>query len=470
MRYRRKRHPRVLVLFPKEWDREEFSRPEYGDIEFVYEGFDLFRFPANLRLATFDIRAFIDAVARRWRGRVDGVFSNNEYFGALAAAVVAERLGLPGTPPAAVITAQHKYYARLVQQRIAPEAVPAFSVFPFDVRDPSAIGIAFPFFVKPVRATFSVLCRRVEDFAALRRHLNFSWFEEFVIRRLVRPFNDLMPEYTDFTVDAHHLVAEALIPGREVNVDGFVREGKATFLGLCDARMYPGTGHQFERFVYPSSLPPATQERVRDLARRVLSGMGYRHGFFNIEMFWDPATDRLTLVEVNPRLASQLAGLYQRVDGIRPHRMLLDLCTGAAPDLTPRPTGQRVAASLVSRRFDGRPLAREPGPRELAEVRRRYPEASVMLYLKRGAALAREMKWLGSYRYAVVNLGARSDEALERQYGEIRQLLGFEAPRVQRARNVTSPNQDSAVSPVLSVSAETMTLETAGAAVPNARR
>ena len=468
---RRHARRRILVLFPKEWDREEFSRPDYADIEFVYEGFDLFRFPSNLRLARFDIRAFIDTVVRRWRGRIDGVLSNNEYFGALAAAVVAERLGLPGTPPAAVITAQHKYYARLAQRRAVPEAVPAFSVFPFDIRDPSGLGLPFPFFVKPVRATFSVLCRRVDDFAALRRHLRFSWFEEYVIRRLVRPFNDLMPLYTDYSVDAHHLVAEELLPGREVNLDGFMREGEATFLGLCDAVMFPGTGHQFERFVYPSRLPVAVQERAQDLARRVLAGMGYRHGFFNIEMFWDPATDRLTIVEVNPRLASQLAGLYQRVDGIRPHRMLIDLSTGAVPDLARRATGQRIAASLVSRRFDGKALEREPGATELAEVRRRYPDASVMLYLKRGAALAREMKWLGSYRYAVVNLGAPTEEALDRKYEDIRRLLGFDAvPVAQRARNTMSPNQDSAVSPVLSVSAETMRLETAGGAVPNARR
>lgn len=94
-----------------------------------------------------------------------------------------------------------------------------------------------------------------------------------------------------------------------------------------------------------------------------------------------------------------------------------------------------------------------------------------MLYPKRGAALAREMKWLGSYRYAVVNLGARSEEALDRQYEDIRRILGFEeGVDPQRARNAASPNQDSVDSPVLSVSAETMRLETAGGAAPNARR
>jgi len=40
--------------------------------------------------------------------------------------------------------------------------------------------------------------------------------------------------------------------------------------------------------------------------------------------------------------------------------------------------------------------------------------------------LAREMKWLGSYRYAVVNLGGTTEEDLEQRYAEIRRLLGFD--------------------------------------------
>lgn len=413
---------RILVVFTKEWDREAFARDACAGYELVHEGFDLFRFPSSARLLTFDARAFVERLVERWRGRIDGVFSNNEYFGALIAAAVAGRLGLPGTPPEAVVTAQHKYYSRLAQQRVAPEAVPRFSVFPFGVRDPAAVGLPFPLYVKPVRATFSVLARRVESFAALRRHLSFSRLEEYIIRRLVKPFNDLMPRYTPYDIDAHHLIAEEPLAGHQVSVDGWMHEGRAGFLGICDARMFPGTDH-FERFVYPSCVPARVQERMRELAVRVLEGLGYRHGFFNVEMFWDPRSDELKLIEVNPRLASQLAGLYQRVEGFNPHRMLLELCTGQAPRAERVPTGCTVAASLVSRRFDGRPLEREPCSADLARVQKSHPDAAIMLYLKRGAALAREMKWLGSYRYAVVNMGAGSETDLERRYAEIRRML-----------------------------------------------
>jgi len=50
----------------------------------------------------------------------------------------------------------------------------------------------------------------------------------------------------------------------------------------------------------------------------------------------------------------------------------------------------------------------------------------MMLYLKRGADLAREMKWLGSHRYAVVNMGGSDRDELYARYRDVRGMLGFE--------------------------------------------
>ncbi len=73
---------RLLVLFPKDWDRDELEQPRYRErYSFYYEGFDLFRFPENLRLATFNARRYVDRLVKKYRGRIDGVFSNNEHVG-----------------------------------------------------------------------------------------------------------------------------------------------------------------------------------------------------------------------------------------------------------------------------------------------------------------------------------------------------------------------------------------------------
>jgi biotin carboxylase len=417
---------RLLVLFPKDWDRDELDQPRYrARYEFFYEGFDLFKFPENARLITFNVRRYVEKLVKKYRGRIDGVISNNEHFGALIAAVVAQRLGLPGTDPAVIIAAQHKYYARCLQQKIVPEATPRFSVFPYQMQTAAEVGLPFPLYVKPVKATYSVLARRVDSFAQLQEHLRFKWLETLILHKLVTPFNDLMERFTPFTIDAHHLIGEEIMSGLQVNLDGFVHNGKITILGIVDEVMYPGT-QAFMRFEYPSRLPADVQERMRALAEKLFTGIDYGYGFFNVEFMYQPDTGRIQIIEINPRMASQIVNLYRRVDGYDPYELLINLALGVAPNVTFGAGAFGAAASFVFRRFDGREVSRVPGQAQIASVHQRYPDARLMLYLKRGASLAREMKWLGSYRYAVLNLGGASAEDLHQRYDDICRELSFE--------------------------------------------
>jgi hypothetical protein len=418
---------RILVLFAKDWDRVELGHPRYGQqYHFEFEGFDLFRFPENMRLLTFDVRRVIDRLVRRYRGRIDGVISNNEHFGALIAAVVAQRLGLPGADPAVIIAAQHKYYARCLQSRIVPDAVPRYEVLPYTRDAIRAPKLGFPCFVKPVKATYSVLARRVDSLEQLQTLLDFSPMERLILGRLVRPFDDLMPLFTPFDIGARAMIAEELLDGVQVNIDGFVHNGRVTVLGVVDEVMYPGT-QAFMRFEYPSRLPVSVQKRMVLLTEKLIAGMDYSHGFFNLELIFDAGTDEIRVIEVNPRMATQIVNLYRRVDGYDPYGMLLDLAVGTTPAAV-RGAGEfRAAASFVFRRFDGRAPERVPSAEQIAAMHRRHPDARLMLYLKRGAGLAREMKWLGSHRYAVLNLGGYDTDDLQTRYETIRGELALDA-------------------------------------------
>jgi len=420
------RKKRVLVLFAQEWDRLALSDPALAaQYEFVHAGFDLFRFPDNLRLFGFDVRRAIDRwVAWARRSGIDAVISPNEQFGVLIAAVIARRLGLPGPDPKAVLVAQHKYYARKALDVVMPEVNPAFAVFPHPFRD-AQVPLAFPFFVKPVKATFSVLARCVEALSDLRRHFRFQPFEHYVVRRLLRPFNDLLAEHGGFAIDAHHLLAEGLVEGMQVNVDGYVYRGRVQILGIVDELMYPGT-HAFNRFEYPSSLPGEVQARLRTVAEIAVQAIGFDHGLFNVELAYDPRNGAIRVIEINPRVASQFVTLYEWAEGIKLYPLMLDLALGETPKLAREPRANSCAASFVLRSFDGRPIRPAPDAARVARVRARHPDARVMLYLKRGADLAREMKWLGSHRYAIVNVSGRDRNDLYARYRDIRSLLGFE--------------------------------------------
>lgn len=419
---------KILVLFPKDWDRVLFAQREYTSCyRFFYEGFDLFRFPGNARLLSFDIFRFVEKLYRKYRRTgLDGILSNNEQFGALAAALLARRFGLPGLNPVTLVTAQHKFQARELLNRRLPALMPRYCAFPYSVRSPSDIALEFPFFVKPVKATYSVLARRVDDFADLTRHLAFKPWERYLIKRLVRPFNDAAAALANFAIDAHHLIGESLIEGDQVSVEGYVVNGEVHIAGLIDAVMYPGT-NAFMRWDYPSRLPEEARLRAVSAARDIILALNYDHGFFNVELAVNERDGSIKLIEVNPRMASQFSDLFEKVHGVSLHQIAVRLSYGDAPvNITPNSGRYSHATSFVFRKFDGNPLAHPPARADLDWLKSFDPDAHLMLYLKRGAGLRREMKWLGSHRYAVLNMGGTSEAKLLEKYRTVKERLRFE--------------------------------------------
>ncbi|HMP12224.1 MAG TPA: ATP-grasp domain-containing protein, partial [Hydrogenophaga sp.] len=184
---------RTLLLFNHDWDAIGHARVLRGRGHPVDEdGFDLFSFPSNARLAFFDLERWVDRLARRARTRGwTAVVSHHEQFGALAAALLAERMGWPGTPVNAILACQHKLYARQVLQQVAPEANVPFALLEAEYGAPVPAGLSYPSFVKPVKAAFSVLAREVRSHGELHRHTRFGAWELWVIRRLVEPFERL---------------------------------------------------------------------------------------------------------------------------------------------------------------------------------------------------------------------------------------------------------------------------------------
>ena len=79
---------------------------------------------------------------------------------------------------------------------------------------------------------------------------------------------------------AHGYLVEEAVEGRECTLEGYVHGGRVTVIGVTDSIFYPGTG-SFERFEYPSSLPPARLAELGALAGRLLPAHGFDGGFFN---------------------------------------------------------------------------------------------------------------------------------------------------------------------------------------------
>lgn len=427
--------PRAGWLFAYDWDWQALQALGH-QARFSTAGFDLFSFPSNARLIGFDLNRFARNQAER--GRREGwraVLSHHEQFGALAASLVAERLKLPGAPPEAILAAQHKLHARQVLQRVAPEANLAFTELPAAYGEPVPEGLPYPSYVKPVKAAFSVLARRVESREQLHQHTRFGRRELWVIRRLVEPFERICRERLPEAGTAHRMLLEEPVPLQvaQFNLDGWVHQGRAHLLGVVDAIMVPGT-QAFMRWQVPSRLPATVQARALDVAQRFLSAIGFSQGLFNLEFFYDAQADRLSVIECNPRLASQFGDLYRRTTGRDAHAMAVALALGEDPDALPRsePTAA-VCASLVYRCFPGQPVPPPPSAAQRAAFQRAFPDGLVFSFPKQGHGLARDFKWLGSHRYGIVHLGADSWPQLRERTEAASALLGWPAPYADAA-------------------------------------
>ncbi len=420
--------PIVLVLFPQEYDDLALAPLEilHGEYEFVREGFDLFTFPSNARLLWFDVESFVQKLARKYCSRkIVGVVSTHEQFGALAASLFAEKLKLPGTPLKALLTAQHKYLARQIHRALLPDNVPPFCGFRYDADVTQAITIDYPIFVKPVKAAFSVLAKRCKDEAALRAHLKFRIWEKIIIKRLTRPFRRVSAKHIDCEIDADCFIAEGCVDGAlQFCVDGYAHNGKVDILGTVDSAMYPGT-NAFMRFEYPSQLAANHVEKLEAVAKRAVEAVGLTHGLFNVELFFDPTTERITIIEINPRMAGQFSDLYERVDGKSLWALELELALGKTPTWPHRQGNFGAAASFVFREF-GEAIKQPPPEHEQIWLTKTFPDARLFLDIKHSTSRARETKWLGTYRYALVHMGGADHDDLMARFANVCEHLNFD--------------------------------------------
>jgi hypothetical protein len=429
----RKNRPRILFLYPNEWDRQEIERAGlHQDFDIVFEGFDRYSILKRLHLALFDPLRFVDRMVEKYRGAIDGVVSNDDHWGALLAALVAKTLGLPGLDPQVLVTCQHKALFRQAERALFPDASPWFDVIEPGNATQKIATLPYPVFIKPVKSSFSVLAQHIDSEARMRRAIQFGAYERLsqtvALRSVGKLHRHVMGQSFQLP-DIRSFIAETPLNGCQVNIDGFVQHGEITLLGVIDAVMYPGT-HAFQRFEYPSQLPKAALDVLYQNTTALLKGLGYCHGFFNLEAFIEPTetpnTFRVRVIEVNPRMARQLTTLYQSVKGFDCWHALLSLACNL-PVQHSEGGSMHCAASFVRRSFDGT-LPTAPSPAQIAAVYQRFPKARLHLYMTpRGFGKVRELKWVGSYRYAVTNLAAASRQELFQDYEEIVNALGWES-------------------------------------------
>lgn len=413
----------ILVLCPSHRDYRELARlgterhhrlmfHEYASV-----ALEQLVAPAPQCVPLRDVLDEIEGIVDRFaRAGLDGVVSTDDYPGSALASVVAQRLGLPGVPPAASLLCQHKYHSRRIQQAVIPEAVPAFSLLRGGAPNP----LGFPVFVKPIKSFFSVGAYRVDAAGEFSAAVERATLPE----PFFKPLERLFEAYAGRAFGADRVLGEQWLQGVQATIEGYAFEGQVQVFGIVDSVMFPGS-LAFRRFEYPSSLPPPVQERMAELARKIMSAVGFDNGLFNIEVMYNEADDALRVIEINPRMASQFADLYEKVDGFNTYEILIDLALGRRPARRWRQGRHRRAASCVLRTFTDRRVVRVPSQADVAAVTSRYPDARIEVLAVEGGTLSEEMQDSESYRYGIVSVGGSTIEEILAIFEDCERDLGF---------------------------------------------
>lgn len=422
---------KILILCPTKHDHRELSykhvRQGYELIFHTYDDSKLEKILCQgIGLSkTFNpnkvIKVINDMMMFCEEKNIDGILSSEDYPGSIFASIITQKLRLPGANPALVLLCQHKYYARTVQRKFVAQETPHFKLIHPDKFNPKMFDMQFPVFIKPVKSNFSVFAYRANSIKELQSLLQATRMPQAFLDQ----FNWFLRNYSSYDFNADHILVEDLLKGVQTTLEGYVYNNSINILGVTDSIMFLGT-ISFKRFEYPSSLPQGIQDRMAAIARKLMSGIGFNNSFFNIEFMYNSKTDAVYIVEVNPRMVSQFADLYEKVDGINSYQLALSLTIGKKPQPKKRKGKFNIASSFVLRVFEDKNIVKMPDQKEIDELHKQFPDARIQLYGIQGQKLSDQFQDGKSYRYGLIHLGARDRQELLEKFEECKQLLTFE--------------------------------------------
>lgn len=195
----------------------------------------------------------------------DAVVSFQE-LGILNAALIADRLGLHGNPLKPVLLTRDKCLMRRHLQEAGIASIPfieasgAQSVIDFG----NAHG--WPIILKPANGVGSIQVHKLHSAAEV---------EGVYAGILADP---VFREVAGLDFPDPKLIAEKFIEGIEVSVEAVTWDGRHTVLGVTDKLIIGSDNFVEAGHTMPSSLPPATLDRLETLVVAFLDSIGHRYG------------------------------------------------------------------------------------------------------------------------------------------------------------------------------------------------
>lgn len=418
----------VFVLGLDEHNHEVLQQLPDAD---QYRFYPLLTIPELQEGQTIPLRELLEKAQTQlenFDGPVDAVIGFWDFPVSTMVPVLCRRFGgLRCASLESIVRCEHKYWSRLEQQKVIDE-YPRFGLVDLERDTEPPAGVNFPMWVKPVKSFSSDLAFGATNIAEFREVLPQI---RAGIGRIGEPFDILLDhmelprEVADAVGGGQACMAEEAISGRQLTVEGYRYRGQTYAYGVLDS--VTDDDSSFIRFQYPAPIPARVTDRMEDITDRVLDQVGLDNTTFNIEFFWDEATDALYVLEINPRHSQSHAELFEQVDGAPNHQAMLQLALGRDPDMPRRAGRYAMAAKWFLRRRDDGVIRRHPCDEEIAALEREVDGVTVDVIAHRGTRLS-ELPDQDSYSYKIANIytGGADEADLTAKFERVVAALSFE--------------------------------------------
>ncbi|SEF21010.1 ATP-grasp domain-containing protein [Amycolatopsis pretoriensis] len=386
--------------------------------------------PEELQHGEIDFEALLKTAQHQldaFDGDVAAIVTYWDFPAATLVPILCARYGLPSLSLEAVLKCEHKYWSRLEQRKVIDE-LPNFGVVDLDDEHPAPPrGVGFPMWLKPVKSFSSELAFKADDeteFADAVAEIRAG------VGRVGEPFGyvldqvQLPPEIAQ--VGGAACLAEEALHGVQAAVEGYVYHGEVVVYGALDSINYPDSS-SFLRHQYPSQLAEEPVRRMREVAERVMRQIGYDNGTFSIEFFCDPESGQVALLEINPRHSQSHAELFEFVDGVANHEIMVRLGLGQDPGRRPSKGKYQIAGKWYLRRFEDGVVTRVPTREEVAAIEDRIDGTQIEIVPTAGQRLS-ELPEQDSYSFELAQLfvAAHTEHEMTQKYDACVDALRFE--------------------------------------------
>ena len=252
------------------------------------------------------LASYIDDLSQTTeREQIKAIVPNNDV-STLVSAVLNQRSGLLGPSEESILLTNNKY---LMRQDLGETAI--------SVTRDSIPEITEPMFLKAPYSAFGLFAQKISSTEELALYVQANWDD--LVARNKNLFSIILKHFSiidDYPEAIEHMFY--LEPLREslpqLTVEGLVQNGEVSVLAVVDSNMTSESGI-FASFTTPSQVRSEVQNALEKRLTEVVLKLGLDNTVFNVE-FWCRDDDTVDLIEINPRISTSFARLYQAAYGL----------------------------------------------------------------------------------------------------------------------------------------------------------